>query len=219
MPVTVVNHPLVRHKLGILRQHGLDTKQFRDLTSEIARLLTYEATKDLVTEPVTINGWAGPVTVDRIAGKMITVVPILRAGLGMMDGVLDMVPGAKVSVVGFYRDEETLNPVRYYVKLGEKDPQAPGADPRSHAGHRRHSDRHHQPAQGGRLPPHPGAVPGVRSRGTGPAGARTSGRGGLHRGHRRAPQRARLHPARPRRCRGTRSSAPNSRKAPPRRCP
>ena len=120
MPVTVVDHPLVRHKLGILRQNGLDTKQFRDITNEIARLLTYEATKDLATEPAGINGWAGPVTVDRIAGKMITVVPILRAGLGMMDGVLDMVPGAKVSVVGFYRDEETLSPVRYYVKLAKK---------------------------------------------------------------------------------------------------
>lgn len=119
MPVTVVDHPLVRHKLGLLRQNRLDTKQFRDLTSEIARMLAYEATRDLATEPVTIGGWAGPVTVDRIAGKMITVVPVLRAGLGMMDGVLDMVPGAKVSVVGMYRDEATLKPVRYYVKLAK----------------------------------------------------------------------------------------------------
>lgn len=119
MPVTLVDHPLVRHKLGILREKKLDTKQFRDLTGEIARLLTYEATKDLPTEPRTIAGWAGPVTVDRIAGKMITVVPILRAGLGMMDGVLDMIPGAKVSIVGMYRNEETLEPVRYYVKLAK----------------------------------------------------------------------------------------------------
>lgn len=119
MPVTLVDHPLVRHKLGILREKKLDTKQFRDLTGEIARLLTYEATKDLPTEPRTIAGWAGPVSVDRIAGKMITVVPILRAGLGMMDGVLDMIPGAKVSIVGMYRNEETLEPVRYYVKLAK----------------------------------------------------------------------------------------------------
>ena len=83
MPVTVVDHPLVRHKIGLLRQKNLDTKQFRDLTNEIARMLAYEATRDLAIEPVSINGWAGPVTVDRIAGKMITVVPILRAGLGM----------------------------------------------------------------------------------------------------------------------------------------
>jgi uracil phosphoribosyltransferase len=119
MPVTVVDHPLVRHKLGLLRHNRLDTKQFRDLTGEIARMLAYEATRDLPVEPVTINGWAGPVSVERIAGKMITVVPILRAGLGMMDGVLDMVPGAKVSVVGMYRDEDTLSPVRYYVKLAK----------------------------------------------------------------------------------------------------
>ncbi|MHC1712281.1 MAG: uracil phosphoribosyltransferase [Solidesulfovibrio sp.] len=120
MPVTVVDHPLVRHKLGLLRENGLSTKNFRDLAGEIARLLTYEATKSIKTEKKIINGWAGPVEVDQIAGKKITVVPILRAGLGMMDGVLDMVPGAKVSVVGMYRNEDTLEPVRYYVKLAKK---------------------------------------------------------------------------------------------------
>ncbi len=120
MPVTVVDHPLVRHKLGLLREKTLDTKNFRDLAGEIARLLTYEATKDLTTEKKIIHGWAGPVEVDQVAGKKITVVPILRAGLGMMDGVLDLVPGAKVSVVGMYRNEETLEPVRYYVKLAKK---------------------------------------------------------------------------------------------------
>ncbi|MBI9111620.1 uracil phosphoribosyltransferase [Maridesulfovibrio ferrireducens] len=117
MAVHVVDHPLVRHKLGILREAGLSTSGFRNLALEISRLLTYEATKDLVTEPKTIKGWAGDVEVEMIKGKKITVVPILRAGLGMMDGVLDMVPGARVSVVGFYRDEETLQPVEYYVKL------------------------------------------------------------------------------------------------------
>jgi len=120
MPVTVVDHPLVRHKLGLLRETGISTKDFRDLAGEIARLLTYEATKSLKTEKITVHGWAGPVEVDRILGKKITVVPILRAGLGMMDGVLDMIPGAKVSVVGMYRNEETLEPVRYYVKLAKK---------------------------------------------------------------------------------------------------
>ncbi|EHJ49108.1 uracil phosphoribosyltransferase [Solidesulfovibrio carbinoliphilus subsp. oakridgensis] len=120
MPVTVVDHPLVRHKLGLLRENGISTKDFRELAGEVARLLTYEATKSLKTEKISINGWAGPLEVDRIAGKKITVVPILRAGLGMMDGVLDMIPGAKVSVVGMYRNEETLEPVRYYVKLAKK---------------------------------------------------------------------------------------------------
>jgi uracil phosphoribosyltransferase len=119
VPVQVVNHPLVRHKLGILREDANSTREFRALANEIARLLTYEATKDLETEPCTVKGWAGPVEVERIKGKKITVVPILRAGLGMMDGVLDMIPSAKVSVVGMYRNEETLEPVRYYVKLAK----------------------------------------------------------------------------------------------------
>jgi uracil phosphoribosyltransferase len=119
MPVHVVDHPLVRHKLGIIRRDDVTTKNFRALASEIARLLTYEATKDLKMETRTIKGWAGPVEVESIKGKKITVVPILRAGLGMQDGVLDLIPGAKVSVVGFYRNEETLKPVEYYVKLAK----------------------------------------------------------------------------------------------------
>ncbi|MBG3875889.1 MAG: uracil phosphoribosyltransferase [Desulfovibrio sp.] len=119
MAVTVVNHPLVKHKLGILRQHDVPVSEFRAISNEICRLLTYEATKDLETEKVTIQGWAGPVEVDQIRGKKITVVPILRAGLGMLDGLLDMIPGAKVSVVGMFRNEETLEPVKYYVKLAK----------------------------------------------------------------------------------------------------
>lgn len=117
MAVFEANHPLVKHKLGLMRQHDISTKDFRELASEVARLLTYEATKDLELEPETITGWCGPVQVERIKGKKITVVPILRAGLGMMDGVLDLIPSAKVSVVGLYRNEETLEPVTYYKKL------------------------------------------------------------------------------------------------------
>lgn len=119
MALHVVDHPLIRHKIGILRKHDISTSRFRQLANEITRLLTYEATKDFETEKVTIEGWAGPVEVDNIKGKKVTVVPILRAGLGMIDGVYDMIPGAKVSVVGFYRDEETLQPVQYYVKLAK----------------------------------------------------------------------------------------------------
>ena len=119
MAIFVAEHPLIRHKLGLMRKHDISTKNFRELASEVARLLTYEATKDLETEKKTIQGWAGPVEVDVIKGKKITVVPILRAGLGMQDGVLDLVPGAKVSVVGYYRNEETLQPVEYYVKLAK----------------------------------------------------------------------------------------------------
>ena len=114
MAVHVAEHPLIRHKLGLMRAKNISTKDFRDLSSEVARLLTYEATKDLETEEVEIDGWAGPVTVQRMKGKKITIVPILRAGLGMMNGVIDLIPSAKVSVVGLYRDEETLEPVVYY---------------------------------------------------------------------------------------------------------
>jgi uracil phosphoribosyltransferase len=117
MALHVVDHPLVRHKLGLLRLHDQSTKDFRALAGEVTRLLTYEATKDLETERITIQGWAGPVEVDQIKGKKATVAPILRAGIGMLDGVFDMIPGAKVSVIGCYRNEETLQPVRYYVKL------------------------------------------------------------------------------------------------------
>jgi uracil phosphoribosyltransferase len=116
MTVFVEDHPLIKHKLGLMRQKDISTKDFRDLASEVARLLTYEATKDLVTEKRVIEGWAGKVEIEKIKGKKITIVPILRAGLGMMDGVFDLIPSAKVSVVGFYRNEETLKPVQYYFK-------------------------------------------------------------------------------------------------------
>ncbi len=117
MAVVEVTHPLIKHKLGLMRQHDISTKNFRELASEIARLLTYEATKDLQMEEHTIQGWAGDVIVQRIKGKKITVVPILRAGLGMMNGVIDLIPSARVSVVGLYRDEETLEPVTYFEKM------------------------------------------------------------------------------------------------------
>lgn len=119
MSVSIVDHPLVRHKLGLLRQVGLPSSQFRAITNELCRLLAYEATRDLPVEFATAQGWAGPVAVERIAGKMLTVVPILRAGLGMLDGFMDLVPGVKVSVVGMFRNEETLEPVSYYSKLAK----------------------------------------------------------------------------------------------------
>lgn len=117
MQITVVNHPLVQHKLSLLREADVSTNKFRILTEELARLLAYEATRDLETEEVTIEGWCGPVKVRQIKGKKLTVVPILRAGLGMLNGVLDLVPSAKISVVGLYRNEETLQPVPYFEKF------------------------------------------------------------------------------------------------------
>lgn len=117
MATHVVNHPLVRHKLGLLRTVTTCTSEFRRIANELAGLLMYEASKDLPTEPREAQGWAGPITVAALSGKKLTVVPILRAGLGLMDGVLAMIPGARISVVGLYRDETTLKPVEYYVKL------------------------------------------------------------------------------------------------------
>ena len=114
MPVIDVRHPLVKHKVGLLREADISTKKFREITGELAALLTYEATADFPLEKHGIDCWSGPVEVDQIAGKKVTVVPILRAGLGMLDGVLMMVPNAKVSVVGLSRDHDTLQPRNYY---------------------------------------------------------------------------------------------------------
>ncbi|MCL9782134.1 uracil phosphoribosyltransferase [Vibrio sp. S4M6] len=119
MKVVEVKHPLVKHKVGLMREGDISTKRFRELAAEVGSLLTYEATANFETEKVTIDGWNGPVEVDQIKGKKVTVVPILRAGLGMMDGVLEHIPSARISVVGVYRDEETLEPVPYFNKLAK----------------------------------------------------------------------------------------------------
>jgi uracil phosphoribosyltransferase len=120
MAIHVASHPLIQHKLGLLRKDGISTKSFRQLASEISMLLTYEATNDLPLETTTIKGWDGDVTIEQIKGKKITIVPILRAGLGMLDGVVELIPNARISVVGLYRNEETLEPVPYFEKLVAK---------------------------------------------------------------------------------------------------
>lgn len=117
MPLHIVDHPLVRHKLSILRRISTGTNEFRHVSGELAGLLLYEATRDFPTRKETVEGWAGPVEVDVLSGRKTTIVPVLRAGLGMMDGVLNLIPGAKISVVGLYRNEETLEPVEYYAKF------------------------------------------------------------------------------------------------------
>ena len=118
MPLNAIKHPLLAHKISLLRQEGISTKQFRELANEVASLLTYEATRDFPLEDREINGWQGkPIKTQMLTGKKLSIVPILRAGLGMLDGVLTLVPNAKVSVVGLYRDEETLNPVAYFDKV------------------------------------------------------------------------------------------------------
>jgi uracil phosphoribosyltransferase len=118
MPLTAIKHPLIAHKIALLRQYGISTKQFRELANEVASLLTYEATRDLPQESREINGWQGePINTEMLSGKKLSIVPILRAGLGMLDGVLTLVPNAKVSIVGLYRNEETLEPVAYFDKV------------------------------------------------------------------------------------------------------
>jgi uracil phosphoribosyltransferase len=115
--LTVVSHPLVQHKLSYLRDRETPTVHFRKLANEVTLLLTYEATKDLRTEPVEIETPLEQMVAERISGKKVAVCPVLRAGLGMLDGVLSLVSSARVGFLGMYRDEETLQPVEYYVKL------------------------------------------------------------------------------------------------------
>jgi uracil phosphoribosyltransferase len=115
--VTVVDHPLAQHKLGLLRVEVTPTQFFRQLVNELAVLLTYEVTKDLPVEEVEISTPLERMTVPRISGKKVAVVPILRAGIGMLDGVLSLLTAARVGFIGLYRDEQTLQPVEYYVKL------------------------------------------------------------------------------------------------------
>ena len=115
--VIVLDHPLIQHKVGIIRRIETGTKDFRTLVSEIAKLMCFEATRDLKLKEVEIETPICKTTVKELAGKKLAVVPILRAGLGMVDGMLDMIPSAKVGHIGLYRDPETLNPVEYYCKL------------------------------------------------------------------------------------------------------
>ncbi|MDI9728780.1 uracil phosphoribosyltransferase [Stutzerimonas stutzeri] len=117
MPIREIRHPLIRHKLGLMRRADISTKNFRELAQEVGSILTYEATSDLPLEHYSIDGWCGPVQVEKISGKKITVVPILRAGIGMLDGVLSLIPGAKVSAVGIARNEQTLQAQTYLEKL------------------------------------------------------------------------------------------------------
>jgi uracil phosphoribosyltransferase len=115
--LTVVEHPLVQHKLSYLREKDTPTVHFRKLANEITLLLAYEATKDMPTESVEIETPLERMTAQRISGKKVAVCPVLRAGMGMLDGFLSLVSSARVGFIGMYRDEETLEAVQYFVKL------------------------------------------------------------------------------------------------------
>lgn len=113
----VLEHPLIEHKLTILRDKNTGTKDFRETVNELARLLAYEVSRDLPLEDIEIETPIMKTTQKTLAGKKVVVVPILRAGLGMVDGILDLIPAARVGHVGLYRDEETMQPVEYFVKM------------------------------------------------------------------------------------------------------
>ncbi len=115
--LTITNHPLIQHKLSILRDKNTGTQEFRSLISEIAMLECYEATRDLPVQEKQVETPMGPCVAHELGGKKLAFVPILRAGLGMVDGVLQLVPSAKVGHIGMYRDEKTKQPVPYYCKL------------------------------------------------------------------------------------------------------
>ncbi|TWI59783.1 uracil phosphoribosyltransferase [Halalkalibacter nanhaiisediminis] len=115
--VFVFDHPLIQHKLTYIRDKSTGTKEFRELVDEVAGLMAFEITRDLPLKDVTVETPVGQANSKLIAGKKLGLVPILRAGLGMVDGILRMIPAAKVGHVGLYRDPETLKPVEYYVKL------------------------------------------------------------------------------------------------------
>jgi uracil phosphoribosyltransferase len=113
----VLDHPLIQHKLSILRDRETSTRDFKQLVSEIAMLMAYEVTKDLPTEPVEIETPLERMTGRQVSGKKLTLVPILRAGLGMVDGIAQLIPSARVGHIGLYRDHDTLKPVDYYFKI------------------------------------------------------------------------------------------------------
>ena len=123
--VMVMDHPLIQHKLSILRDVGTGAKEFRELVKELAMLMAYEATRDFQLAETTVTTPIQDATTYVLAGKKVAVIPILRAGLGMVEGILELIPAAKVGHVGLYRDPETLKPVEYYCKLpediGERD--------------------------------------------------------------------------------------------------
>ena len=115
--VHILDHPLIQHKVSILRDKNTGVKEFREVVGEIAALMCYEATRDLPLEDVTIETPIATGTFKRLSGKKLAIVPILRAGLGMVDTIIDLIPSAKVGHIGLYRDPETHNPVEYYLSL------------------------------------------------------------------------------------------------------
>ncbi|WP_373702026.1 uracil phosphoribosyltransferase [Weissella soli] len=117
--LTVFDHPLIQHKLTIIRDKNVGTKEFREIVDEIASLMAYEVTRDLPTEDVEVETPVAITVKKQLAGKKLAIVPILRAGLGMVDGIMKLIPAARIGHIGMYRDEESLEPIEYFIKLPE----------------------------------------------------------------------------------------------------
>ncbi len=119
MSIKVIQHPLIEHKMSLLRRNDTSIYQFRSLVKEISIFLTYEALRSLETHEYQIDTWQGKIGARKISGKKLSVVPILRAGFGMLNGVLEVIPSARVGIVGVYRDKKTLKPIEYYKKFND----------------------------------------------------------------------------------------------------
>ena len=199
--VTVINHPLVQHKLTIMRKKETSTAGFRRLLREISTLLCYEVTRDLELTMETIETPMQAIQAPVLEGKKLVFASILRAGNGLLEGMLELVPSARVSHVGVYRDHETLEAVEYYFKAPENLSRAPGHRRRSDAGDRQFLDRRHRQAEGTRRHEAALPLPAGRARRHPKFPARPSGRADLHGLDRQPPQREGLHRAGARRCR------------------
>jgi Uracil phosphoribosyltransferase len=197
--VNLVSHPLVQHKLSLMRERDRSIKGFRELLNEIGMLLCYEVTRDLPLELVDIETPLSPMKAPKIAGKKLTFAPILRAGVGFLDGMLALVPSARVAHIGLYRDPETLEAVEYFFKAPQDFVGSHRDHDGSHACDGKFGLRRGQPSEGARCPRHAFRLPACSSRRHRAIPQGTSRRSDLDRRRRREAERSRLYPARPRR--------------------
>ena len=195
--LNVVGHPLIQHKLTLMRERDRSIKNFRELTNEIGMLLCYEVTRDLPLEMVDIETPLTPMKAPVIAGKKLTFAPILRAGVGFLDGMLALVPSARVAHIGLYRDHETLQAVEYYFKAPQdlSDRTVIMMDPMLATGNSACAGG--RAAEVARRSRHPLRLPARGARRDRPLPARASGHSRVDRRRRREAERSRLHPARP----------------------
>jgi hypothetical protein len=198
--LTIVDHPLVQHKLSLMRDKDTSTKSFRQLLREISHLLAYEVTRGLPMTTMRIETPLEPMDAPVIDGKKLALVSILRAGNGLLDGILDLIPNARVGFVGLYRDPETLQPVQYYFKVPSELEDRIDHRRRPDAGDRQFFGRRGRPAERGGGEEHPLPLPSGRARGGGAHETGASRRAHRDRRARQSPERSRLYRAGTGRC-------------------